>query len=64
MRCALRWFVLLAAVSALLAGIALGQAVFGGILGIAVINPNIDSLQEFKVTTGNYDAQLVPSPAL
>ena len=26
------------------------------ILGIAVINPNIDSLQEFKVTTGNYDA--------
>jgi hypothetical protein len=27
------------------------------ILGIAVINPNIDSLQEFKVTTGNYDAQ-------
>src|SRR5437016_2889220 len=27
------------------------------ILGIAVINPNIDSLQEFKVTTSNYDAQ-------
>ncbi len=27
------------------------------LLGIAVINPNIDSLQEFKVTTGNYDAQ-------
>jgi hypothetical protein len=27
------------------------------ILGIAVVNPNIDSLQEFKVTTGNYDAQ-------
>ncbi len=26
------------------------------ILGIAVINPNIDSLQEFKVTTGNDDA--------
>jgi hypothetical protein len=26
------------------------------ILGIAVINPNIDSLEEFKVTTGNYDA--------
>jgi hypothetical protein len=26
------------------------------ILGIAVINPNIDSLQEFKVTTSNYDA--------
>src|SRR6185312_5643928 len=29
------------------------------ILGIAVINPNIDSLQEFKVTTGNYDAAFV-----
>src|SRR5579872_3255779 len=27
------------------------------LLGIAVINPNIDSLQEFKVTTSNYDAQ-------
>src|SRR3954447_18928962 len=27
------------------------------ILGIAVINPNIDSLQEFKITTSNYDAQ-------
>lgn len=27
------------------------------ILGIAVINPNIDSLQEFKVTTSNYDAE-------
>ena len=27
------------------------------ILGIAVINPNIDSLQEFKVTTSDYDAQ-------
>lgn len=27
------------------------------ILGIAVINPNIDSLQELKVTTSNYDAQ-------
>src|SRR5207249_12170872 len=26
------------------------------ILGIAVINPNIDSLHEFKVTTSNYDA--------
>ena len=26
-------------------------------LGIAVINPNIDALQEFKVTTGNYDAE-------
>jgi hypothetical protein len=26
------------------------------ILGIAVINPNVDSLQEFKVTTSNYDA--------
>jgi len=26
------------------------------ILGIAVINPNLDSLQEFKVTTSNYDA--------
>src|SRR6202022_3133475 len=26
------------------------------ILGIAVINPNIDSLQEFKITTANYDA--------
>jgi len=26
------------------------------ILGIAVINPNIDSLQEFKITTSNYDA--------
>jgi hypothetical protein len=27
------------------------------ILGIAVINPNIDSLQEFKITTSDYDAQ-------
>ncbi|PYU00051.1 MAG: hypothetical protein DMG38_09190 [Acidobacteria bacterium] len=27
------------------------------ILGIAVINPNIDSLQEAKITTGNYDAE-------
>jgi hypothetical protein len=27
------------------------------ILGIGVINPNIDSLQEFKVTTSNYDAE-------
>lgn len=27
------------------------------ILGIAVINPNIDSLQEMKVTTSNYDAE-------
>ena len=26
-------------------------------LGIAVINPNIDALEEFKVTTGNYDAE-------
>ncbi len=27
------------------------------ILGIAVINPNIDSLQELKLTTSNYDAE-------
>ncbi len=27
------------------------------ILGIAVVNPNIDSLQEFKVSTSNYDAE-------
>ena len=27
------------------------------ILGIAVINPNPDALEEFKVTTGNYDAE-------
>ena len=27
------------------------------ILGIAVINPNLDSLQEFKVSTSNYDAE-------
>jgi hypothetical protein len=27
------------------------------ILGIAVINPNIDALQEFKVSTSNYDAE-------
>jgi len=26
-------------------------------LGIAVVNPNIDALQEFKVTTSNYDAE-------
>jgi hypothetical protein len=27
------------------------------VLGIAVINPNPDALQEFKVTTSNYDAE-------
>ncbi len=27
------------------------------ILGIAVINPNIDALQEFKVSTSNYEAE-------
>jgi len=27
------------------------------ILGITVINPNLDSMQEYKVTTGNYDAE-------
>jgi hypothetical protein len=27
------------------------------ILGIAIVNPNIDSLQEFKVTTSDYDAE-------
>ncbi len=27
------------------------------ILGIAVVNPNPDALQEFKVTTSNYDAE-------
>jgi hypothetical protein len=27
------------------------------ILGIAVVNPNIDSLQEFKITTSDYDAE-------
>ena len=27
------------------------------LLGIAVINPNLDSLEEFKVTTSNYDAE-------
>jgi len=27
------------------------------ILGIAVINPNIDALQEFKISTSNYDAE-------
>ena len=27
------------------------------ILGIAVINPNIDALQDFKVSTSNYDAE-------
>jgi len=27
------------------------------LLAIAIINPNIDSLQEFKVTTSNYDAE-------
>ncbi|MFL6353858.1 MAG: TonB-dependent receptor domain-containing protein [Bryobacteraceae bacterium] len=27
------------------------------ILGIAVINPNIDALQEFRVSTSNYDAE-------
>ena len=29
------------------------------ILGIAVVVPNIDSLQEFKVTSSNYDAQFI-----
>lgn len=27
------------------------------ILGIAVVNPNVDSLQEFKITTSDYDAE-------
>jgi hypothetical protein len=27
------------------------------ILGIAVVNPNIDALQEFKISTSNYDAE-------
>jgi hypothetical protein len=27
------------------------------ILGIAVINPNLDSMQDFKVSTSNYDAE-------
>src|SRR5581483_2890764 len=27
------------------------------ILGIAIINPNLDSLQDFKVSTSNYDAE-------
>jgi hypothetical protein len=27
------------------------------LLGIAVINPNLDSLQDFKITTSNYDAE-------
>ena len=27
------------------------------ILGIAVVNPNVDALQEFKVSTSNYDAE-------
>ena len=27
------------------------------LIGIIVVNPNIDSLQEFKVTTSNYDAE-------
>lgn len=27
------------------------------ILGIAVVNPNVDSLQEFKISTSNYDAE-------
>ncbi len=27
------------------------------ILGIAVVNPDIDSLQEFKISTSNYDAE-------
>ncbi len=27
------------------------------ILGIAVVNPNVDSLQDFKVSTSNYDAE-------
>src|SRR5437762_2403862 len=28
------------------------------ILGIAIVNPNIDSLQEFKVSSSNFDAEL------
>ena len=27
------------------------------ILGIAVVNPDVDSLQDFKVSTSNYDAE-------
>jgi hypothetical protein len=34
-----------------------GTENMSSILGIAVINPNLDSLQEFKVTTSNYDAE-------
>jgi outer membrane receptor protein involved in Fe transport len=34
-----------------------GTANQNPLLAIAIINPNIDSLQEFKVTTSNYDAE-------
>jgi hypothetical protein len=34
-----------------------GTENMSAILGIAVINPNVDALQEFKVATSNYDAE-------
>ena len=34
-----------------------GPESYSAILGIAVINPNLDSLENFKVTTSNYDAE-------
>ncbi len=54
MRCALRWFILLAAVSALLVGPALGQAVFGGILG-TVTDPSGAAVPNADITITDTD---------
>ena len=54
MRCALRWFILLAAVSALLVGPALGQAVFGGVLG-TVTDPSGAAVPNADITITDTD---------
>jgi len=54
MRCALRWFILLAAVSALLVGPALGQGVFGGILG-TVTDPSGAAVPNADITITDTD---------
>ena len=54
MRCALHWFIPLAAVSALLVDLALGQAVFGGILG-TVTDPSGAAVPNADITITDTD---------